>query len=729
MAGEMLKSASALGVPMTGVGLLYRETSHQWLDHDRRQQESWETLNPADLPITRVRDHHGLPIHVDVPLAGETVACGVWSVLIGRVRLLLLDTDVQTNTADQRGITRRLYGGNLEHRLRQELVLGIGGMKALRAVGCEPKVLHCNEGHSAFGILERIRGAMVENGCDFEAARRLVAATTVFTTHTPVAAGHDYFPPELARRYLQPIAAGMQCEVEDLMALGRYTPEDESDTFCPTVLALRTAGMRNGVSRLHGSVTRTQWRGLWPRVPESEIPIGHVTNGVHYQSWLSPECSEILNHAFGPDWRTTPLDAEMWRGFLRVNDHELWDARNRARTRLVEYARAWLTLQRARRSAFDSGEVDPSTCLDPDALTLGFVGRFVAYKRPTLFLQDRERLTRILGDADRPVQLVFAGKAHPRDHAGKDLLRDVVSFARDSGLRHRVVFLEDFDMAMDRYLVQGVDLWLNTPMRPLEACGISGMKAGANGALNFSTIDGWWDEAWNARDHAAAPIGWSIGDEAEHEDPDEHARIDAMSFYDELEYRIVPDFYDRDVNGLPTRWLSSVKQSIATLSPTWNSHRMVQEYTDDWYVAGAPRSEALSARNARKAKKLSERLARLREQWEELHIAFVQVARNETGGTVRAALRLGALKPSDVLVQVWLHPEGAAPYALDPPMHLKRRMDGLSRFTVTVPQIDERATTVAVRVLPQTEDLMSPFDTGLILWSEGVHIAPASMNS
>ncbi|MGB2757279.1 MAG: alpha-glucan family phosphorylase, partial [Acidimicrobiia bacterium] len=544
----------------------------------------------------------------------------------------------------------------------------------------------------------------------------------LFTTHTPVAAGHDYFPPELAERYLAPIAESLGCELETVMALGRYTPEEATDTFCPTVLALRTAGMRNGVSPLHGGVTRSQWRGLWPRVPESEIPVGHVTNGIHYQSWLSPEFDTILHDAFGPEWRTTSLDPDMWRGFLTIDDRTLWDARNAARARLVDYTRAWLTLQDERRRRGSTPKFDPTQLLDPDALTIGFVGRFVAYKRPTLFLHDRERLARILGNESRPVQIVFAGKAHPRDHAGKGLLRDVVAFARDSGLRHRVVFLEDFDMAMDRYLVQGVDLWLNTPRRPLEACGISGMKAGANGALNLSTIDGWWDEAWKARDLGAAPIGWSIGDETDHDDPVEHDRLDALSFYDQIENHIVPAFYDRDADGIPTQWLASMKQAIATLSPTWNSHRMVREYTDAWYAPSQPRAEALSARHGRRAKKLAERLARLRRDWDAVAVARVEAERRDDTITVRAALELGPIKAGDVEVQVWVHPDVGEASAVPVAMKLKRSADSATRYTLAFPNAHECDITVAVRAVANTEDLIDPFDGGVITWSEGIHL-------
>jgi starch phosphorylase len=723
VAGEHLKSASALGVPIVGVGLLYRETSHQWLDEDRRQQESWELLDTNDLPLAHLRDTAGTAINVQVPIDGTDVACRVWKARIGRVRLLLLDADSPENPPWARAITRRLYGGDLKNRIRQELLLGVGGMRALRAAGIRPDVIHCNEGHSTFALLEAICQTMEDRQCEWAAAQAIVNASSVFTTHTPVAAGHDYFPPVTARNELKAVATEMQRSLEQLLRLGRYTPEDQADSFCPTVLGLRLAGRRNGVSPLHARVTRQQWGGLWPRVPEHEVPVVGITNGIHYQTWLSPEMDALLHRTFGPSWRTSPLDASMWLEFQSVDSAELWEAMNTARIRLVRYARTWLQQQRKRRNADAEVAEAQLLRLHPQTLTIGFVGRFVEYKRPTLFLHDRDRFARILSNANCPVQIVFAGKAHPKDHAGKALLSDVVAFARDCGLSDRVVFLEDFDMAMDRHLTQGVDVWLNTPRRPLEACGISGMKAGANGALNLSTIDGWWDLAWTERDREGPPIGWSIGDRIEYEDHTLHDANDAESLYTLLETEVVPSFYQRDGDGIPQRWIQSLKQSIATLSPMWNSHRMVQEYVEHAYLPALQDRERLTARRGRAARAWATLQESLRDHWHELSIEDVDVTPGAEHFVVTATLRLGSISPKDLLVQAWIHPEGEQPFAYSAPMKLVRKTARQPiRFQLDIPNATLPSGVVAVRVLPNASVTGSLFDSGLIYWSYGVPV-------
>jgi len=732
VAGEILKSASALGVPVVGVGLSYRETSHQWLDADDHQQETWEILDRDVLPVALARDPRGVPVEVPVELPDRTLRVRVWDTRVGRSRLLLLDTDVPGNRAPDRAITRRLYGGDDETRIQQELVLGVGGYRALQALGMEPDVVHLNEGHSAFAALERIRSAHARDGLAFDEARAAASAGIVFTTHTPVAAGHDYFPPDLARRHLAPYAEGLGLDVEPLLALGRYTPDDPSDSFCPTVLGLRLAGTRNGVSHLHGMVTRNQWRGLWPRLPEQEVPVGHVTNGIHYQTWISPELDRLLHRHLGPRWRTTPGDPAMWRHIDDIDDGELWAAHEAARARLVAYTRQWLQQQLARRGAGADALAAAACRLDPDVLTIGFVGRFVAYKRPTLFLRDRERLARLLGDPERPVQIVFAGKAHPRDENGKALLREVVAFARYAGLEHRVVFLEDFDMAMDRVLSQGTDVWLNTPRRPLEACGIGGMKAGASGCLNLSTIDGWWDEAWGLAD-GGPPIGWCIGTDDWYPDLDRQDADDAESFYGQLERHIVPTFYERDPDGLPRRWIASMKQSMALLAPMWNSHRMVEEYTEQAWVPEGRRRHLLTTNGASGARHLARSIARLRLAWPDVAVRVESV--HEAPGRrveARIAVDLGGLDPDEVSVQLWVAPGGvdADAYAVtldapdgpagEPewPFDAEHLEDGELTYEGSLPAAESGAAPViAARVIPRHPGLSDPFIPGLIRWS------------
>jgi starch phosphorylase len=718
VAGEFLKSASALGVAVVGVGLLYREASHQWLDDTGLQQESWEVLDFERLPVELAHDAMGRPVRVKVPLPGRDVVAQVWTVLAGRNRLYLLDTDIRPNRRSDRRITGRLYGGDQETRIQQELVLGIGGTRALAALGHEPEMAHLNEGHSAFAALERVRQVMSRDGLSFAEARVAAAPGMLFTTHTPVAAGHDYFPAELANRYLAPYASLLGIELETLCALGRYTPEDPSDSFCPTVLALRLAGARNGVSRLHGVVTRDQWGGLWPRLPLNEVPIGHVTNGIHFTSWISNEIEEMFDAQIGSSWKTTPRSPATWQQVAGTADEGLWAARCRARARLIEFTRVRRNEQLARRGADETRLSATETLLHPDALTIGFVGRFVAYKRPTLFLRDRERLARILGDADRPVQIIFGGKAHPRDEFGKQLLSEVVEFAHEHHLEHRVVFIEDFDITMDRNLSQGVDLWLNTPRRPLEACGIGGMKAGVSGALNFSTLDGWWDEAWSDADPDAAPIGWCIGTgRRRYEDLELQDAGDAQSLYDTLEDKIVPCFYDRDSHGLPRAWLASVRQSMASLAPTWDSHRMVREYVETFYLPGARRARWFAAQSGARARELSSALERLREAWPAVRVA-VESATVGPGGSVQANIMadLGSLEPRDVTVQLWVAPTLGEPYPVS--TSFESRREHVARYLAQVPHQAGLDAFLAARVLACHPALAEPYVPGLIAWSD-----------
>lgn len=717
VAGEFLKSASALGVPLVGVGLLYRETSHQWLDDNGLQQESWEVLDFERLPVELAHDAMARPVRVKVPLPGRDVVAQVWTVPVGRNRLYLLDTDIKPNRRTDRRITARLYGGDEETRIQQELVLGVGGVRALSALGHEPEMAHLNEGHSAFAALERIRQVMTRDGFSFAEARVAAAPGMLFTTHTPVAAGHDYFPAELANRYLAPLAKQLRTDLETLSSLGRYRPDDPSDSFCPTVLALRLSGARNGVSRLHGAVTRNQWGGLWPRLPLSEVPIGHVTNGIHFKSWISTEVEELLDRRLGPSWKTTPGSPDSWKELLGTEDEGLWDARCRARARLIEFTRVRRNEQLARRGADKTHLAAADAILDADALTIGFVGRFVAYKRPTLFLRDPDRLARILGDPDRPVQIIFGGKAHPRDEFGKELLRQVIEFRHQRHLEHRVVFIEDFDVTMDRALSRGVDLWLNTPRRPLEACGIGGMKAGVNGALNLSTLDGWWDEVWNDADPTLAPIGWCIGTGRHYEDLEAQDASDAESLYDALEHQIIPTFYDRDAEGLPRAWLASVRESMATLAPTWHSHRMVRDYVESFYLPCARRERWLAAHDGARARELSSALERLRAAWPAIRVTVESLA-IAPGGAVHAeiAANLCSLEPRDVTVQLWVAPTRGDPYPLA--TVFEGRRDRVAHYSVQVPHEAGIDAVLVARVLPCHPALADPYVPGLITWSD-----------
>ena len=716
IAGEQLKSASALGVPLVGLGLLYRESSHQRLDASGSQRESWEVLDPTSLPVSLVRGADTEPVTVEVPFPGRDVVAQVWTAPVGRTWLYLLDTDVPQNAAEDRGITARLYGGTLETRIQQELVLGIGGMQALWRCGHHPSVLHLNEGHTAFAALQLIAQIERRSAVPFEVARRIAGAQMVFTTHTPVNAGHDYFPVELASPYLAPYATLLGISLEELFALGRYRPEDPTDTFCPTVLALRLCDARTGVSRLHGAVTRQQWGGLWPELPQDEVPISHVTNGVHLQSWITPEIDRILDRQLGEEWRKVPGEPEYWASMLDADDVELWHASCVARARLVDATRARrLSLIGRRRS--DTVAIDEANhLLDPDTFTIGFVGRFVAYKRPTLFLRHPDRLARLLSDPDRPVQIVFAGKAHPNDEHGKRLLSTVTDFAQQRGFTRRLVFIEDFNLTADRALSQGVDLWLNTPRRPLEACGIGGMKAGVNGALNLSTLDGWWDEAWNDAMPGAPPIGWCIGTADTFEDHALQDELDAESLYDQLEHDIVPRFYDRDERGIPSRWLASVRQSMATLAETWRSHRMVEQYVDDFYLPNAVRAARLQTNGATRARRLATTLERVARAWPAVRIEVATCDVVDGVTTVDLHATLGGLSSRDVSVDLWVMPEDLPAYPVAAHFLVGPVGQGATVAYRAVARVEEGAT-LSARVLPVVEDAPSRFLPGLIAWA------------
>ncbi|MEJ2738084.1 MAG: alpha-glucan family phosphorylase, partial [Anaerolineae bacterium] len=506
LAGDHLKSASDLGVPLIGVGLLYQQGYfRQYLNEAGWQQEAYEDNDFHNLPLTLQRRPDGTPVTVEIPHPGRKVIAQVWRAQVGRVPLYLLDTNIPGNRPQDRDITDQLYGGDREMRIKQEMVLGIGGYRALEALGLEPTVYHMNEGHSAFLALERIRRLMETRGLPLADAREAASAGLVFTTHTPVKAGHDYFSPDLMNRYFADYARALGLSRQDFLALGRRNPANDGEEFCMTILALRLAAYSNGVSRLHGQVSRRMWQGLWPGVPEDEIPIGHVTNGVHFQSWISREMKELYDRYLGPRWREELADQTVWQQADHIAAEELWRTHERRRERLVAFCRRRLRDQLRRRGAPQAAIEAADEVLDPEALTIGFARRFATYKRATLLLSDRERLARILNDPDRPVQIIFAGKAHPRDDAGKELIRQIVELARQEAFRRRLVFLEDYDMAVARYLVQGVDVWLNTPLRLQEASGTSGMKATANGVLNLSVLDGWWDEAYRPE------VGWAIG--------------------------------------------------------------------------------------------------------------------------------------------------------------------------------------------------------------------------
>jgi starch phosphorylase len=596
LAGDHLKSASDLGVPLTAVGLLYREGYFvQSVDAEGRQAESYPRQDFDQLPITLMRRPDGQPLLVDFPYRDSRCWAQVWRADVGRVPLYLLDTDVAANQAADRGITDRLYGGDNEHRLQQEIVLGIGGMRALTALGIAPAVVHLNEGHAAFAAVERVRHAIRAEPGQFGFAALRLADNVVFTTHTPVPAGHDFFPTHLMERYLGGYVWEMREPWDRFLALGRHDPNDRDEPFNMTLLALRLSGRANGVSRLHGEVSRKMWNGVWPELAEEDVPISHITNGVHIPTWIAAPMEKLYDEWIGTKWRTDTGE-QRWERARHIPRNDLWAARSAQRERLVQRARAELAQQGARQGRTAASMAWTTDALDPRALTIVFARRFATYKRATLLLSDPNRLVRMLNNPTMPVQFIFAGKAHPRDEPGKDFLRKIAEFAQRLDVRNRFVFLEGYDVDLARDLTAGADVWLNVPRRPYEASGTSGMKAAANGGLNLSIPDGWWAEAWQDHCDKAAPPGWSI--EAAHVDAGQDA-ADAEVLFRLLEEDVIPLFYERNENDVPVRWCHRIFNAIGELSAFFNTHRMVCDYVEHAYLPASAAGASPAQRTER----------------------------------------------------------------------------------------------------------------------------------
>jgi starch phosphorylase len=578
LAGDHLKSMSDLGVPVVGIGLLYHQGYvHQLIDENGWQQDLYEPIAAAELPADPVLGADGEQVRFAVELPGRDVHVRLWKVAVGRSRLLLLDARDDANSAADRELTARLYGGDQETRIQQEILLGVGGFRALGQVGIKPSVLHLNEGHSAFALLERARHFVAREGLDPEAALREVAATSVFTTHTPVEAGHDRFRPDLAGPHLEALARGIGLTLDAVLRLGSEHPDDPSAPFCTTVLALNLTRRTNAVSALHGRVSRQMWHGLYPGRTEEAVPIGHITNGVHVRTWLSSDMHSLFQQYLGPRWLESISRPDLWSRAERIPNAEIWEVHQVLKARLIAFVRRRLA---DRRERLGLGPAEREA-LDPEALTLGFARRFATYKRADLLFQDLDRLDRLVNDPRRPLQIVYAGKAHPRDTGGKALAQRVANLERDPRFRGKIVFVENYSMHVGRQLVQGVDVWLNTPRRPLEACGTSGEKCILNGVLNCSILDGWWAEGYDGAN------GFAVGTGEVHAHPDLQDERDALALFEVLEKEVVPLYYDRDAAGLPQGWIERVKRAIRTLAWRYNADRMVMDYTRECYLPAA----------------------------------------------------------------------------------------------------------------------------------------------
>jgi starch phosphorylase len=656
LAGDHTKSSSDLDIPLVGMGLLYQQGYfRQALNAENWQEERYPENDFYHMPLQMVHTTTGEPLIVSVDFPGRAVYAQVWKIQVGRVPLYMLDTNIAPNSAADQNITDQLYGGNVEMRLQQEMILGIGGIRALHALGIEPTLCHMNEGHSAFLALERIRQLMEKQGIDFPTAREACAAGNLFTTHTPVPAGFDVFEADMLRHYFEAYVQKLGLSFEEFVGMGRVNPHDGGEKFNMAILALKNSRHCNGVSKLHGAVTRKMLRSLFPGYPEEEIPVSHVTNGIHVRSFISQEMSAVLDFYLGWRWSPDIADKQMWEKVNEIPDEEIWRVREFRRERLVTFVRNRLRKQYEQKGRSDLDIRRTQSVLDPNILTIGFARRFATYKRASLFMRDVERLLRLINDPERPVQIVIAGKAHPRDNGGKELIQQIVKFAQREEVRNRIVFIEDYDIAVARHLVQGVDLWLNNPRRPMEASGTSGMKVLANGGLNLSILDGWWAEGYDPRG------GWAIGRGEEFSDPDYQDHVEAESFYEMLEHEIVPLFYDRGKAGIPRAWIARIKNSMRLLCPVFNTHRMVAEYAEKFYFPASHDYLALTENGSCRAKALVDWRRRIEQYWGQVGIERVETPTTQTEEAIRvgmtwrvvAHVRLGELKPEEVAVQAY----------------------------------------------------------------------------
>lgn len=722
LAGDHLKAASDLGVPLVAVGLLYnRGYFRQRLSHDGWQQEVYPTYDFYQMPLQLMRGADDQPIRIEVEFPDRIVTCQIWKAEVGRIPLYLLDSNVLENAPTDQGITDTLYGGDEEMRIRQEMILGVGGMRALRAVGIQPTVCHMNEGHAAFLSIERIRQFMKDHGCDFRTARQVIVSGNVFTTHTPVPAGFDVFHPELLERYMRKTVDSTGLPFEEFLRLGRIDPENPNEAFNMAVLAMENANYVNGVAKLHAKVTRGMFQARWPDYPEDEVPIEAITNGVHTLTWVSRRMANLFDDFLGTEWRRDPSEAEVWSKVWEIPDEDLWAAIENQRGDLVRFVRKRLQRDIERRSMGKPDFNLVGSVFDPRVLTIGFARRFATYKRATLMLTDKERLLRILQHPERPVQIVIAGKAHPRDDGGKKLIQELVSFINHEGGRTRMCFVEDYDMRVARALVQGVDVWLNNPRRPNEASGTSGMKVVPNGGLNCSVLDGWWDEGYRNGN------GFAIGDRSEDPDHMHQDWLDSRSLYQLIESEIAPKFYHRVDNGLPTGWIHMVKKSIAELAPQFSTARMVREYTSRFYVPSAHAYQELSADSLGRAKQALDWRDRVRDAWPTVRVLSITDGLTKTAHVgeafaVRAEVELGKLAEDDITVQAVVGKIGPNRELLNAETVELKRVEthgtvGVYEGQVQCKSVGHRGYTV--RVLPRHDCIHVASELNLVRWHGG----------
>jgi len=712
VAGDQLKAASDLGVPVVGVGLLYQQGYfRQVIDKDGAQQALYPYNDPGQLPVTPVRQPNGEWLRLEIALPGYSVWVRAWQVQVGRVKLYLLDSNDAANFPAHRGITSELYGGGPELRLKQELLLGISGWRLLAALGLKPEVCHLNEGHAAFAVLERARNFMQENGQPFDVALAATRAGNLFTTHTAVVAGFDRFSPALIEHYLGRYAQDrLGLSMHDLLALGRQNPDDSSEPFNMAYLAIRGSGSVNAVSRLHGKVSRNLFSSLFPRWPADEVPVGYVTNGVHMPSWDSAASDDLWTKAGGKNrWQGTMEN--LAKDIRNVSDADLWQFRMAASKSLIEYARERLARHFAAAGASPERVEESRHLFDPNVLTLGFARRFATYKRPDLLLHDPDRLLRLLTNPQRPVQLFIAGKAHPADKAGQALIQRWIHFIRNTKARAHAVFLSDYDMLLTEHLVQGVDVWLNTPRRPWEACGTSGMKVLVNGGLNLSELDGWWAEAYTPE------VGWALGDGQEHGDDPALDATEAVALYDRLEKEVIPEFYTRDQQGIPVAWVARMRESMAQLTPRFSANRAVREYTEQHYLPLAAAQRTRMADKGATGRQVTDWRHSLQQNWGTLRFGEVKVETKDKQHVFEAQVYLNQIDPKAVQVELYADGlNGGGPVRQE--MKCIRPLadkSGGYLYSAAV-SADRAAGEYTARVIPRCEGVAIPLEAAQILW-------------
>ena len=725
LSGDHCKSASDLGLNFVAVGLLYRHGYfRQQVNRDGVQEAVQLNQNFFHLPVTPALGVDGQPVKVKVEIPGRVVWAKVWKLAIGRINLYLLDTDILDNSEEDRGTTEQLYGGDADMRIRQELVLGIGGTRALVALGLEPSVYHMNEGHSAFLGLERIRQLVAEKGLSFRAALQVVAAGSVFTTHTPVPAGNDAFSRAMMQHYFADYATEVGIPFDEFFSYGQAVAGRNED-FSMTVLALRTTRQANGVSALHGHVSKGLWREVWAGVPEHEVPITSITNGIHTKTWAAPEFMDLYAKYLGADWEDHLTDKDYWRRVIDIPDEVIWETHQMLKKRLIEFARQRIRAQRERLGETPAQLREVNDLLNPEILTVGFARRFATYKRGTLLFANPERLFKLISDTERPVQFIFAGKSHPKDEPGKRFIQEIYHYTREPQFHGRVVFLEDYDAHVGRRMYQGVDLWLNNPLRPLEASGTSGMKLPPSGGLNLSVLDGWWCEGYNGKN------GWPIGPEITNGPVDLQNEVDAESLIHVLETQIVPLYYAKPDGKLPLAWIQLMRESIRSVTPVFNTHRMVMEYHQRLYARAATAHAKLAAKNCKAATELSEWKKLMRAKWSGVNIYDVELLHPDhlnihVGDPLEISARvyLGELKPSHVRVQAYygenrdntIH----APSVLDLSLDAEQpdAESGNYLYRGRVPSTETGAFAFNVRVMPTHQHLTQEHELRLITWAK-----------